>query len=226
MENQNDTTTTETTTVDQSISQLDAAVNAAKARKEKRQAKQSDGETEKPAKAEKPKLTDEEKEQAKAAKDAERAEAKKQRDAAREAKKAAAKESAPPAHMKKVNKAGERLAPLSETAQLLYGDATTNLTSAEIASLAQHLQYFNRVEATKRALERKLEVGDTVQITGGDPRFIGKEGTVVKVQRIRCFVKVAGTDRDVYLFTSDVSPVESEVQESTTESEELQVAVG
>jgi len=117
--------------------------------------------------------------------------------------------------MKKVTKAAEKLGTLNDAAQLIFSDATSNLAASQVAILALHLQHFNRVKATERALNQKIEAGQTVQIVGGDPRFIGKTGTVTKAQRIRCYVTVEGSSKPIYLFTSDVQPATAAKQAAT-----------
>jgi hypothetical protein len=161
-----------------------------------------------------------------AQRETERNERKAVRDTARAAKIAEREANKQPAHMRKVEKAAEKLGDLSESAQLLFNEATTNLPAAEVATLALHLQHFNRVQATQRALGSEIKAGDTVEIVSGDPRYLGKTGTVVKAQRIRCYVNipgannrpVPGTDGEgVYFFTSDVTAVEAPAEESTTD---------
>ena len=106
--------------------------------------------------------------------------------------------------MSKVEKAGARLPALEDAAQRMFNDVTANCTQAQVAALAVHLQFFNRTQATTRALTQKVAIGDTVTIMGGDPRFIGLTGTVSRSQRIRCYVTVEGVNKEIYLFTSDV----------------------
>lgn len=203
---------------DEKVTQLDKAVAAAKARKAAKGGATASATTaEKPAKAPKaakepsapkrPRLTDEEKAAREAAKAAERTAKKATRDAARAAKKAERDASRQPAHMRKVMKAAERLGTLSPEATLIFNEASANLPAAELATLALHIQHFNRVKATERALSQVIEAGQTVRIVGGDPRFIGQTGTVTKAQRIRCYVEVEGAKKPVYLFTSDVEQV-------------------
>jgi hypothetical protein len=155
------------------------------------------------------------KEAAKAAREKERADAKAKRDAEREAKKAEKLAARKPAHMSKVLKAAEKLPTLNADAEIVFSDATSNLPAAQVAALALHLQHFNRVKATERAMNAKIEEGDEVEIIGGDPRFIGKVGTVVKAGRLRCHVEVEGLDKNVYCFTSDVAPTEEAEEEAT-----------
>ena len=200
---------------DQTISNIDKALQAAKARKNAKAGKADEGSApastrtggnkEKPAKAPgKPRLTDEEKAARKAAQDQARAEKKEARAAAKAAKQAEKAASRAPAHMAKVTKAAEKLGTLGQAAMLLFNEATANLTQAELTTLALHIQHFNRVKATERALNQKLAVGQEVTIVGGEPRYVGKVGTIFKAQRIRCYVTIEGVAKPVYLFTSDV----------------------
>lgn len=208
---------------DQDVSAIDKALANAKARKAAKEngaatAASGDKSAATPAAPKapaRPKLTDEEKAARTAKRDAERAERKANRDAARATKLAERAANRQPAHMKKVQKAAEKLGTLAQAAQLLFNEATTNLTAAELAILALHIQHFNRVQATGRALNQKIEAGMEVTITGGDPRFIGRTGTVSKAQRIRCYVTLEGQSKPVYLFTSDVAPA-AEAEESAT----------
>jgi hypothetical protein len=198
---------------DQNMSEIDQAIQKAKDRKATKSgmagapatATTKAPKAEKPEAPKKARVTDEEKAQRLVARDAERAERKTARDAARAEKLAARTANRSPAHMKKVQKAAERLAPLSDAASLIFNEATTNLTAADLTNLALHVQHFNRVKATERALGQKIEAGQTVTVIGGDSRYIGKTGIVAKAQRIRCYVDIAGFSKPAYLFTSDVS---------------------
>ena len=206
---------TTSTTSDQDVTQIDKALAAAKARKEAKAGIKTSTEDStktggKAPKATKPKPTDEEKAAALAAREAERAEKKATRDAARAAKLAERNANKQAPHLAKVQRAAAKLGMLNAHATDLFNDATANLSAADIAILASHLGHFNRTQSTERALTAKLEVGQTVTITGGDPRFIGKTGTIAKAQRIRCYVTVEGVAKDVYCFSSDVTPVADE----------------
>lgn len=201
---------------DQTVSEIDKALAAARARKA---AKQNGGEASaKPTKETKdsapkepkrPKVSEEEKQARIEARNKERAERKAKREAERAEKLAARLANRQPPHMKKVQKAAEKLGSLGQASQLLFNEATTNLTAAELVVLAQHIMHFNRVKATERALGQKIEAGMQVTIIGGDPRFIGKTGTVTKAQRIRCYVILEGQSKPIYLFTSDVTPAQA-----------------
>lgn len=202
-------------------SKIDAAIAAAKARKAAKSEKSTDAEKteakEKPAKAARTKVTDEERAARKAKLEAERAERKAAKDKEREAARAEKLAARKPAHMSKVLKAAEKLPGLSETACRFLDEVTTNLSRADLAGLALHIQHFNRFKATERALQKKLEAGVHVTIVGGDPRFIGKTGTVTKAQRIRCYVEVDGVNKPIYCFTSDVEASASEAASTGTD---------
>lgn len=205
---------------DNKLSAIDKALAAAKARKAMKEATQATGdETTMPkTPAAKP---------MKKIDDGARAEAKKLRDAEREARRAA-KAVAPkgPVHMKKIAKAASKLPTISAEGQRLFDEITTNFSAEQVTSLALHLQHFNRTKATERALGQRVEAGSNVRIVGGDPRFIGKLGTVDRAQRIRCYVNVPGFKRPVYLFTSDVELVEIQDSAMDDTTQEPQVAFG
>lgn len=215
---------TETTTKAVDTSTIDAAIAAAQARKAAKAAAGNTGGAVKGAKPPKEKVEKPVKD--KAAADAERAakqaeilkerEARKAAKAAERSAKLAEKLAARgPAHMSKVQRAAEKLPELTEVAQGVFNDATTNLTGPQLAALASHLAHFNRVRATERALGTKIEAGVKVTIVGGDPRFVGKTGVVAKAQRIRCYVDVPGVNKQVYLFTSDVEALVEEASAAT-----------
>jgi len=126
----------------------------------------------------------------------------------RKAAKAAAQPKGP-AHMKKIASAAGKLPTLTDTAQLLFNEATTNFSAEQLTALALHIQHFNRVKATERALNQRVVQGTQVRIIGGDPKFIGMTGSVTKAQRIRCYVTVPGVKREVYCFTSDIEVLEA-----------------
>lgn len=148
------------------------------------------------------------------------------RKAAKQAERSAKKETkvaqrSGPAHMSKVDKAAAKLPTLTSEAKALLDDCTSQLHPDQLAALALHIQHINRVNATQRALSTKIEAGTAVQIVGGDPKFIGHTGVVFKAQRIRCYVTVPGVNRPVYLFTSDVTPIEIETVAPVSEPEEV-----
>jgi hypothetical protein len=204
---------TEKKLTDQNVSEIDKAVNAARTRKAAKEGTAATATAEKPAKTPKepkaptepkrPRLSDEEKATRLAAKETARNEKKTARDVARAAKKAERDAAKSPAHLKKVNRAAERLPVLTEEANLQFNEITANFTRDQVAAIALHLTHFNRLAATTRALETKLEAGMNVRIVSGDARFIGKTGTVNKAQRIRAYIDVPGVTKPVYVFSSD-----------------------
>lgn len=158
-------------------------------------------------------------EQARAEREAKQAQILKEREerkAAREAAKvakAAVKPARKPAHMKKVEAAAARLPRLNGDAELAFNELIANHSADQLSALALHLQHHNRVAATQRSVtvSDNLEIGNTVRIVGGDPRYIGMTGTVDTVRRIRCFVNVPGVRKPVYCFIADVELVAEEV---------------
>jgi len=192
-----------------SVGQLDRAIAAARRRTEERQKEGAarPGGSPRGSTAERPqraRLTPEERAARDLKRDAERSAAKAERDRARDERRAAREAQRAQPHLAKVQKAEARLPKLTERAAAVFRDITVNLTGAEASSLALHLNHHNRASATQRAVGLKLEEGMQVRITGGDPRFIGQEGTVVRAQRIRCYVEVPGTKKPVYLLISEV----------------------
>lgn len=187
-----DTTTT-------NITDIDAAINAAKSKKTP-----PPGTT-----APRVKLTEAERSARDAQAKLDREARKLQRETARATKKAelAANKAAP--HMSKVDKAAEKLPKLLDASQTTFNEITVNFSRDQLAALAAHLTHFNRVKATERALAQKVNTGDKVRITGGESRFTGQEGIVSKSQRIRVYVEIAGVTKPVYLFSSDVEVIEA-----------------
>jgi len=208
--------TTDDTNLDTKLSAIDKALAAARARKAAKEAAgivpESAPSTPKVKKETQPDFA---KSQKKEALNQAREAAKVQREADRQRRREAKAESSvdkKATHMKKVENAASKLPVLNETAQVLFTDITSNLPAAQVAAIALHLQHFNRVNATARAVNQRVQPGDRVRIVGGDPRYIGKSGTVDRAQRIRCYVNVPGSQRPVYLFTSDVELVQVEAE--------------
>ena len=109
-----------------------------------------------------------------------------------------------PVYMKKIERAAGKLPQLGMESQLTFNEVVANFSREQVTALALHLQHFNRVKATERALDQKVVQGMDVRIVGGDPKFVGMTGSVIRSQRIRCYVAIPGVKREVYLFTSDV----------------------
>lgn len=118
-----------------------------------------------------------------------------------------------PAHMSKVDKVANLLPQLSTDASVLF-TAANNMASADICALVAHLNIAIRkrgIVSSASSTSGKLSVGDQVRIRSSqtNPRFIGMTGTVAKVQRIRCYVRLEGRDKDDYFFITDCEQVGS-----------------
>lgn len=198
------------------LSAIDKALAQAKSRKTAKEDPTPMGDTAK-KKLPKVKATSEDNVANKLAKDAVREARKLQlvmsRDARRQAK-ALERAQAKTPHMKKIEKAANALPEMTSQLETLFSDVTTNFSAAEITTLALHLQHFNRVKATERALGLTIKAGMSVRIIAGPNKYIGMKAVVTKSQRIRCFVEIPGVKKQVYLFTSDVEHV-NEVQQAT-----------
>lgn len=135
-----------------------------------------------------------------------------------------------PAHMPKVDRQAASLPPMSQDVQTLHA-AANNMSTADMISLIAHLNIAVRRRGVQQAAalneqgknnpSRQLEPGArvTVLTCQTNPRLIGMQGTVSKVQRIRCYVELDGREytekedakgnkyKGDYFFTSDVAPV-------------------
>jgi hypothetical protein len=216
----NDTAGTTGGQSDDSLNAIDAAINAQKARKAgKPAASTATAEGSTPTeKAKRTVLTPDQRIERTKQNEIDRASRKKARDDAREAAKKA-KPAAPPAHLKKVAKAAEGLPVLTETARLIYDEATAGLSQAEVAALSAHLNHFARVQATTGSLTVEVKEGQLVEIVGGDARFLGKRGVARKPGRIRVLVDFPGSDKPGYFFTAHCTPVIADQAEEGTDEE-------
>lgn len=134
------------------------------------------------------------KEAARNVRSAERAEAR--------AKKATEKSDKKPSHMKKVERALSKLPKLNDATQLSFNEIICNIDASQINALALHLQHHNRQMSTTNAINSMmLTIGATVLITGGDPKFVGQVGQVVKSRQLRAKIKIPGQEKLVYIFT-------------------------
>jgi hypothetical protein len=142
-----------------------------------------------------------------AKRNAERDAAKVEKRRAKDAARAEKEQNRRPPHLAKVEKAISKLPQLSPQLQFLFDGITTSGASAvDLNLLAEHLRAFVRMEQTKAAIENNdnLLVGNNVVVVGGDPKFIGRTGTIVAMRKIRCNVKLGNDDRELYLFRSEV----------------------
>jgi len=155
-------------------------------------------------------------EQEREARNAERA-ARKAAKAQERAEKNASKQ---PAHMTKVLKAAARLPQLDEQTSAIFTQIEP-LTADQKLALAEHIRHNVRFHATQQALETQssLKVGQTVIVTGGDPKLVGVSGKLTSVRRIRCLVQLE-SGKEAYLFLSDVAPVAQEEETATTSAQE------
>jgi hypothetical protein len=174
-------------------------------------------------------LTDEQR----AARDAENAKAKADKKAAREKEKAerkAAKEAEKAnkvPHMAKVEKQAKNLPALAKNAQSVVTDILSRFDESGITGVIAHLSHALRVKATERALKVELEEGQLVRLVsadGGNGKWIGHLAHVLQAQRIRCYVQPVGTEKKVYLFSSNVQPLSEEEIKAVSSATQRPVA--
>lgn len=129
------------------------------------------------------------------------------RKAVREVKvaaRAATKTVVVPAHLKKVERAKAKLPQLNEKMQALVDNIVSSFSLHQLDAIAMHMQLHARAEKTRLASKGgALPIGASVTIFGGDPRYIGKVGTVVTSQKLRATVAVDGAKKPVYIYTSE-----------------------
>jgi len=201
------------------VSAIDAAIAAVKNKKMNKDKNVTASDV-RPATA-KVRLTKEERAARYAQSEAWAAERKAARDAARAEKRRLKEAEKKPAHMTKVEKARARLTEMDENTLEMFNDISSVLTLNQLDILNQHLALHVRAKRTASAVDQTLSVGQAVRVVGGDPRFIGSVGSVVKAQRIRCYVSIPGYDRDIYLFISDVEALAEDEVEIVAEDAEV-----
>lgn len=92
-----------------------------------------------------------------------------------------------------------------------------SFTDADLTVMAAHLGFEQRRRGILASANppSKVSVGDTVEIQNCvNRKFIGAQGIVEKVRRIRAFVRVDGYDIPAYTFVSDLKVLSSGVQEN------------
>jgi hypothetical protein len=136
--------------------------------------------------------------------DAEKAE----RKSVREAKRAEKEAARPPKHSAKVATARNRLPKLDDGLTGTFDRLVGELTNVQLETLSSHLALTARERRTSAAISKTVKQGQVVRIVDGDAGYVGQVGTVVKANRIRCYVEVDGNP--LYLFTSDVESVEND----------------
>ena len=138
-----------------------------------------------------------------------KAAAKAEKAAKKAAKLAAAEEGKKVTHLKKVERARERLPKLDAKSELAFNELTGSLSAFQLHVLSQHLQLHNRTMVTLRSTAGKPHaVGATVRIVGGEPKFIGMIGKVVHSHKLRAKVDVPGQKKLVYIYSADAEPYE------------------
>lgn len=202
------------------LSAIDRAIGAAKARKAAKEAAGLEPEVTVAPKTKTPriKVIDPARAAARADKDAADLETRRmkfaqldatrlERRAAREVKslaRAMARGVVIPAHLKKVERAKAKLPQLNEMMQKLVNNIVSSCSLQQIDAMAMHMQLHARAEKTRLAATTgALPIGAAVTIFGGDPRYIGKVGTVVTSQKLRATVAVDGVKKSVYIYTSE-----------------------
>lgn len=203
------------------LSAIDRALAAAQARKALKVNTDGDA-TDAPVikSKDKPKVDSADKAAEKAAKEARRVADRLERSKEREARRAAKeadKSNKGTAHMKKVARAASKLPPLGDDARALLDEISTNLGRVDQAALALHIQHFIRVKATEMSSGRRYQAGQKVRIVAGDLKFIGAIGTIESARPLRCFVNVPGAKKPIYVFTSELEPVEDAAVRTGTE---------
>ena len=160
---------------------------------------------------------------AKAVKDQASVAARAEKAVAREAKKAerAAKKAAQPprvaSHMKKLDKAAEKLpavdslgAEASTTFTSIVADVNSgSISLTDLSTLIAHMSFMHRAQSTVASKLCKVEDADKVTIVScvEDPSLVGCTGTVVQVRKIHALVDV-GRKNPAYVYLSDLQVVE------------------
>lgn len=109
-----------------------------------------------------------------------------------------------PAHLKKVERAKAKLPQLNEKMQALVDNIVSSFSLHQLDTMVMHMQLHARAEKTRLASKGgALPIGASVTIFGGDPRYIGKAGTVVTSRKLRATVAVDGAKKPVYIYTSE-----------------------
>jgi len=151
-------------------------------------------------------LTDEERSARRAAKLL-KDESERRRKAEKHANAAAKRAAKKPPHVVSLDKAEAKLPVLTERAMYIYNEVVGALDVDDVNALAQHLAHTVRKAAVKASLEgANVEVGDTVRITVGPAKLIGKVGVVKSVKRIHCYLEIEGEKHEHYAYVSDVVP--------------------
>lgn len=131
-----------------------------------------------------------------------------------------------PAHERKLERLQNNLPDLSENLAILQS-TLTNFSDVELTSALAYVEFERRQRAIKATASVKgkavLNVGDKVVINNCNNRkFIGQEGIVSLVRRVRAFVTVDGFDTEAYVWVTDVEVLEAASEMTTTSEPEVQ----
>lgn len=151
---------------------------------------------------------------------------------AKEKKTRQKKEPAPKsnAHLAKVEKFGNTL-PTPSAAVAAILESCSNLSAGDLSTLAAHAQFAARraatVSSSAEGVAMSFKKGDHVRIIAcaANPRMIGLEGVVTRVNRIRIFVDV-GRANDAYLFIREVESLEKKQVDLSDSADEPAAATG
>lgn len=154
---------------------------------------------------------DQERAAKKAELEAKRAVKQAERQAIKEAK-AAERASKAPAWQRKIDRLAANLPEATENITSL-AELITSFDDLELTNALAYVEFERRVRAIKATAQAKdsvsLNVGDRVFIRNCNARkFIGQEGIVTLVRRVRAFVEVDGFDTKAYVWTTDVDVLE------------------
>lgn len=113
-------------------------------------------------------------------------------------------------HATKIAKALAALPELNTNEQTVL-DTLLSLGAEGVAKVTAHAETLLRQAAvTSAALGQApaLNIGDYVRVVGGtDPRFLGREGHITEVKKVRCKVDVGNGKAPLYLFRSEVEVI-------------------
>ncbi len=135
--------------------------------------------------------------------------------AAQKAQNKASKSSATrvPNYMQKIEKLRGRLPEASSSVlEITSRFEDSHFTDADLTVIGAHLGFEQRRRGILASAvpSSKVHVGDVVEIRNCvNRKFIGAQGVVEKVRRIRAFVRVVGYDIPAYTFVSDLKVLKS-----------------
>lgn len=118
------------------------------------------------------------------------------------------------AYDKTIVNSAARLPPIGHLAQGIVALAVNNLDAKEVAALSMHLTHTCRESSITKSREAGAEgtvnKGDhvkLVRVSTVSASYEGMVGVVQKVSKVRCYVKVRGYARPLYVYMSEVEKV-------------------